>query len=130
MIHYDNWLHADSEQKVILKGYLVKISNGDERFYVTVVALKAAGEIVGRVSNVLVTPGHAYNMDDLVAFRQEHAIEVWTEGERVARAATVQPTINALLLAFVRKYVADHGRMPTEKEGQVFFETYANTRLV
>jgi len=130
MIHRDNWLVTFTQLPKAMQGSMVKISNGVERFYVDVVRVKGNGDIVGRVSNMLVTPGHAYNMDDLVIFRQKHVIEVWSADQRVARATAAQPAINSIIAVFIQDFMVKHGRMPSEQEGQAYFERNVNTRLV
>jgi len=93
-IYVDGWVAPAAPPSAaaldsIAEGGTVKISNGRERFFVTIVALEPP-LIVGRVDNVLVRPAE-YAFGDLVAFT---AADVWhvrsaAEREDLARALSL-----------------------------------------
>ena len=130
MIHRDNWLaQPELLAKRIEKDCLVKINNGAERFYVLVIRTKQNGEIVGRVSNLLVY-AKPYKKDDLVAFKAKHAFEILTADERTRRQEELLPVFRARMVEYVNAYFEHHGRYPTEQESLEHFESTMNTRMV
>jgi hypothetical protein len=130
MIYRDNWVdHSPVLTKRIVKDCLVKINNGVERFYVLVIRVKQNGEIVGRVSNLLVFD-KPYKKDDLVYFRPKHALEILTADERSARQEQMLPQFQQRMTEYIRIYFEEYGRYPTEKEGCEYFENDMNIRFV
>jgi hypothetical protein len=130
MIYTDNWNENSSVLiKPIIKDCLVKISNGVERFYVLVIRVKKNGEIVGRVSNLLVFE-KPYKKDDLVYFRPKNALEILTADERSARQEEMSPAIQNHMAEYIVKYIEEYGKYPSEKERCEYFERSMNTRYV
>lgn len=60
-------------------GYSVKINNGRERFFATIVEING-NRIVGRVDNHLVFPGYTYG--ELVSFEPKHVWIVHTLADK------------------------------------------------
>ena len=130
MIYRDNWVEQSPIlAKRIVKDCLVKINNGNERFYVLVIRVKKDGEIVGRVSNLLVFD-KPYKKDDLVYFRQKNALEILTADERSARQNEMVPQFKQQMVDYIKNYFEEHGRYPTEKESCEYFESGMNIRFV
>jgi hypothetical protein len=92
-VYFDVWAPPDeplaaAALESIAEGVAVKISNGRERFFVSVVEVDAP-LIVGRVDNVLVRPA-PYAYGDLVAFSVTDVWHVRSAAERDLLTNTIR----------------------------------------
>jgi hypothetical protein len=85
-IYTDNWLNAYEMNKrnpetfhipnltALVPGCLIRISNGDERFYVHVLYMSKS-YIIGQVNNFLIYD-KGYNYGDFIKFKRENVLQV------------------------------------------------------
>ena len=92
IVYIDQWVNAQEKAKEfpdtfglpeehlllrLRKGWTVKICNGEERFWVTVIDVDGE-KIIGEVDNCLVG-GYEYNYGDLVMFEKKHIYQIHTK---------------------------------------------------
>jgi hypothetical protein len=95
-VYFDNWTDAQQIAKSNPNDFqvpsvdqlnnikpqdTVKISNGKERFFVTVKKIYKNGNIVGFVNNILYC-NSSYNYDDLVMFKKQNIYNIHTLKDR------------------------------------------------
>jgi hypothetical protein len=85
-IYTDNWLNAYEMNERnpetfhipnligLIPGCLIKISNGDERFFVHVLYISKS-YIIGQVNNILIY-NKGYNYGDFIKFRKENILQI------------------------------------------------------
>ena len=128
LVYVDNWkIQAEILTKPVKIGYLVKISNGAERFYVEVMDIKQ-DKFVGKVCNIL-TLKKQYDYDDLVAFNRVNIIEILSSSERKIKLANASKDVDLQnkMIFYVEKFEKEHNRTPCNKEINEYFEKHLNT---
>jgi len=116
-IFNDNWrvfnkYHCTSQFEV---GFIVKISNGEESFFVEVEEIKANGYIIGRVSNILVV-SRQYNMDSLITFKPKHVFHLKDFKALEEQSNELTPQLIHMVHAFRADFLAKNKREATSSD--------------
>jgi len=132
MVFTDNWSIQNIVSEHINKikpGFLCKISNGEERFYLIVVRCKKNGEIIGKVNNVLVVK-KPYNYNDLISFRKNNCIEIFSIEDRIVREKQYTDIMKEDMKDIIPNYILKYGKYPTTGDLLSFYESDKNIRIV
>lgn len=132
MVFTDDWSIQNivSENKKHIKpGFLCKISNGEERFYVIVVRCKKNGEIIGKVNNVLVVK-RPYNYNDLVSFNKNNCIEIFSIEDRIVRENQYADIMKEEMKDIIPNYILQYGKHPTTGDLLSYYESLKNIQIV
>lgn len=128
-VYSDNWLvNPDNVQAPILPGFLVKISNGRERFNVEVKSVNGLN-ITGYVMNKLLY-SNTYNRNDMVTFEKKHVFLVLNHEQRREILEKASSIHGPILINYILKYKEIHGIFPSEENVVDFFENHLNLRAV
>ena len=94
IVYLDNWVDAREKNREhpdtfflppehlvqrLRKGWTVKICNGEERFWATVLHIEGE-KVIGEVDNWLVGE-RDYNYESLVQFEKRHIYQIHTKGD-------------------------------------------------
>ena len=127
MIYQDNWtVQSPILKKNICKKCLAKLDNGKEFIFVNILYIKKNGDIVGNITNNIISTSNVYKLGDLVYFQRKNIIELLTFQERKEKATKMIPDIMKMCMMYREDFVRLNDRIPTKEEMSDYFDKHIN----
>lgn len=125
----DKWLvNPNILSEPIKPGYLVKISNGKERFNVEVKYV-VGQHFIGYVMNNLLFDTF-YKYHDLVTFERKNAFMILNHDQKLEELEKASIIFSPLINNYILNYKLDNGAFPKAKEVRKYFERQVNVRRI